>query len=78
MAIYNVCFHDGIDVKNSTIDELVNETILLRSKSGRLSMSKDYKNIVAEITHHGDVNGDVNNEINSLSLSPGPGPTDRF
>lgn len=75
MAIYKVCFHDGIDVKNSTIDELVNEAILLRSKSGKLSMSKDYRKIVAEITHHGDVNGDVNggingdvnSEINSLS-----------
>lgn len=83
MAIYNVCFHDGIDVKKSTIDELVNEAILLKSKNGKLSMSKDYRKIVAEITHHGDVNGgingerngerngeingDVNSEINSLS-----------
>lgn len=77
MAIYNVCFDDEMDVKNSTIDELVNEDILLRSKGGKLSMPKDYRKLVSEITHHGDVNGgingeingDVNGEINSLSSS---------
>jgi ATP-dependent DNA helicase RecG len=64
MAIYNVCFADGMDIKNSTIDELVKEDILLRSKSGKLSMPKDYRKLVSEIAHHGDVNGDVNGGIN--------------
>ena len=41
MAIYNVCFGDGLEVKTSTIDELVGEGILLRSKSGKLSVSVD-------------------------------------
>ena len=49
MAIYNVCFGDGQEVKTSTIDELVGEGIILRSKSGKLSMSKDYLGIYSEI-----------------------------
>lgn len=52
IAIYNVCFHDGLDVKQTTIDELVNEGILYRAKSGKLTMSKDYRKLVAEIAHH--------------------------
>ena len=64
MAIYKVCFGDGMEVKNSTIDELVNDGILLRTKSGKLTMSKDYRKLVSEITHHGGRNGDVNGEIN--------------
>ncbi len=49
MAIYNVCFGDGLEVKTSTIDELVGEGILLRSKSGKLSMSKEYQGIYSDI-----------------------------
>ena len=49
MAIYEVCFGDGLEVKTSTIDELVAEGILLRTKNGKLSMPKDYQNIFAEI-----------------------------
>lgn len=49
MAIYNVCFGDGLEVKTSTIDELVGEGILLRSKSGKLSMSKGYQGIYSDI-----------------------------
>lgn len=49
MAIYNVCFGDGLEVRISTIDELINEGIILRSKSGKLSMSKEYQNIFSEI-----------------------------
>lgn len=64
MAIYKVCFGDGIEVNNSTIDELVNDGILLRAKSGSLTMSKDYRKLVSEITHHGGRSGDVNGEIN--------------
>ncbi len=64
IAIYNVCFGDGLEVKTSTIDELVSEGIILRSKRGKLSMSKEYRKLVAEISHRGDVNGDVNGDIN--------------
>ena len=64
IAIYNVCFGDGLEVKTSTIDELVSEGIILRSKRGKLSMSKEYRKLVAEISHRGDVNGDVNGYVN--------------
>ena len=69
MAIYNVCFGDGVEVKTSTIDELVNEGYILRSKSGRLSMSKEYRKLVEEISHRADINGDINGDINNLSDS---------
>ena len=64
MAIYNVCFGDGLEVKAATVDELVEDGILLRSKTGKLSMAKEYKKIVAEIGHRGPVNGDVNGDVN--------------
>jgi ATP-dependent DNA helicase RecG len=64
MAIYNVCFGDGMEMKTATTDELVDEGILLRSKSGKLSMPKKYKKLVSEITHHAYVNGEINGEIN--------------
>lgn len=75
IAIYNVCFDDSLDVKSATIDELVNEGVLLRAKSGRLLMPKEYRNLVSEITHHnhrngeinGGINGEINGGINSLS-----------
>ena len=74
MAIYNVCFGDGLDVKPTTVDELVNEGILLRAKSGKLTMSKDYRKLVAEIAHHdgrnGDVNGLVNDSVSGLVNGP--------
>lgn len=73
MAIYNVCFSDGLDVKPTTIDELVGEGILLKTKGGKLSMSKDYRKLFTEIAHHdsreGDINGDINGEINGLKGS---------
>lgn len=49
MAIYNVCFDEGLHIQQDTIDGLVNEGILLRTKSGKLLMSKDYQRIYAEI-----------------------------
>ena len=67
MAIYNVCFGDGLEVKAATVDELVEDGILLRSKTGKLSMAKEYKKIVAEIGHRGPVNGPVNGEISCQS-----------
>jgi len=39
MAIYNVCFGDGLEVKAATVDELVEDGILLRSKTGKLCES---------------------------------------
>ena len=56
IAIYNVCFGDGIEVKDSVIDDLVNDGILLKSKSGKISMSKDYQNIYSEIHSTKSVN----------------------
>ena len=64
IAIYNVCFDDGLDVKLATIDELVNEGVLLRAKSGKLSMSKEYRKLVSDITHYDHQNGEINGEIN--------------
>lgn len=49
MAIYNVCFDEGLDIKPDTIDELVKDEILIKTKSGKLSMSKEYQRIYTEI-----------------------------
>lgn len=49
MALYDVCFGDGLEVKSTVVDGLVNEGILLRSKKGKVSMSKAYQNIYSEI-----------------------------
>lgn len=49
MAIYNVCFGDELVIKSSVIDVLVKDGILLRSKAGKISMSKDYQGIYSEI-----------------------------
>lgn len=56
MAIYNVCFGDGLEVRDSVIAELVNDEILLRSKIGKISMSKDYQRIYSEIHSTKSVN----------------------
>lgn len=49
MAIYEVCFGDGIDVKPSIFDELVKEGLLLRNRKGKLSMPKEYQSVFSEI-----------------------------
>lgn len=49
IAIYDVCFGEEVGVSAATIDELVLEGILSRSKMGKLSMSKDYRKIVSEL-----------------------------
>lgn len=56
MAIYNVCFGDGLEVRDAVIDDLVNDEILLRSKTGKISMSKDYQKIYSEIHSTKSVN----------------------
>ena len=56
MAIYNVCFGDGLEVRDAVIDDLVNDEILLRSKTGKISMSKDYQRIHSEIHSTKSVN----------------------
>ena len=56
MAIYNVCFGDGLEVKDTVIDDLVKNEILLRSKTGKISMSKDYQKIHSEIHSTKSVN----------------------
>ena len=42
----------------------------MRTKSGKLSMSKEYRKIVSEIVHHDSINGDVNGSVNSSVNSP--------
>lgn len=49
MAIYNVCFGEGLDIKSDLVDGLVKEGILIKAKSGNLSMSKEYQSIFSEI-----------------------------
>lgn len=56
MAIYNVCFGDGLDVNEALIDQLVRDGIILRSKSGKISMSKDYQTIHSEILSTRNIN----------------------
>ena len=56
-------------MKQTTMDELVNEGVLLRTRSGKLTMSKDYRKLVSEIVHHDARNDEINGEINSLSGS---------
>lgn len=56
MAIYNVCFGYGLDVKEAIIDSLVKDGILLRSKSGKISMSRDYQAIHSEILSTRSIN----------------------
>lgn len=56
MAIYNVCFGDGLDVKETIIDQLVKDGILLRSKSGKISMSRDYQAVHSEILSTRSIN----------------------
>ncbi len=56
MAIYNVCFNDGLEVRDSVIDELVKDEILLRSKTGKISMNKGYQSIYSEIYSTKSVN----------------------
>jgi ATP-dependent DNA helicase RecG len=56
MAIYNVCFGDGLEVKQDIVNGLVEEGLLLRAKSGKVSMSKGYQIIYAEIHSTKNVN----------------------
>ena len=46
-------------MKAATIDELVDEGILLRKKNGRPSMSKEYRKLVSEISYHDRRNGGI-------------------
>ena len=64
LAIYNVCFNGDLESLQTEVDELVKEGLLVRSKTGKISMSKEYKKIAAEIGHHGGVNGGVNGDVN--------------
>ena len=56
IAIYNVCFGDGIEVKQDVVNGLVEEGLLLKSKTGKISMSKDYQSIYSEIHSTKSVN----------------------
>lgn len=49
MAIYNVCFNEGLDIKQNIIDELLREEILIMTRNAKLSMSREYQRIYTEI-----------------------------
>ena len=49
MAVYNVCFNEGLDIKQNIIDELLREEILIMTRNGKLSMSREYQKIYTEI-----------------------------
>ena len=78
LAIYNVRFGKELEVPATAVDSLVSEGILMRSKTGRLSMSREYKRIASEIGSgngkgkenggiNGGVNGGVNGEVDKLN-----------
>ena len=80
LAIYKVRFGEKLEVLATTVDSLVSEGILMRSKTGRLSMSRAYKKIASEIGNssvkvkenggvNGGINGGINGEVNALSDS---------
>ena len=49
----------------ASVEELVGDGLLVRSKSGKLSMGKEYKRIAKEMSggKNGDGNGDGNGEL---------------
>ena len=51
------------------VDGLIADEILLQSKNGKVSMSKEYSRIVATIGHRDNKNGGVNGGVNVLSRS---------
>ena len=65
IAIYNVCFGTKQEGAQDVIDGLVDEGLLLRSKSGKLSMGKEYKRIAKEMSgvKNGDVNGQLDGQL---------------
>lgn len=70
-AIYNVCFDDGLDVPLATIDTLLSEGILQKSKSGKISMSKEYKKIASEIGVNRNNDDKVNDTYLIIKDNPG-------
>ena len=65
IAIYNVCFGTKQEDAQDVIDGLVDEGLLLRSKSGKLSMGKEYKRIAKEMSgvKNEDVNGQLDGQL---------------
>ena len=49
MALYEVCFRDGLDIKPIIIKELLEEGAILKDKNDNLLMPKDYQKIYSEI-----------------------------
>lgn len=66
IAIYNVCFGTKQEDAQDVIDGLVDEGLLVRSKTGKLSMGKEYKRITKEMSggKNGGINGGINGELN--------------
>ena len=56
IAIYNVCFGTKQEGAQDVIDGLVDEGLLLRSKSGKISMPREYQNIYSEIYSTKNIN----------------------
>lgn len=49
MALYEVCFRDGLDVKPVIIKDLLAEGTILKDKNENLLMPKEYQKIYSEI-----------------------------
>lgn len=49
MALYEVCFRDGLDIKPIIIKELLEEGAILKDKNDNLLMPKEYQKIYSEI-----------------------------
>ena len=67
LALYSVCLGDAVpDVAAAVVDGLVDEGLLVRSKTEKLSMGKEYKAIAKEMSEakNGEGNGDVNGDVN--------------
>ena len=55
MAIYHACFGGDQKVNQQVVDGLIADGILLQSKNGKVSMSKEYSRIVATIGHRDNI-----------------------
>lgn len=49
MALYNICFGEGLDIRSVIIEDLLEKGIILKDKNGKLLMPKEYQKIYSEI-----------------------------
>ena len=66
LALYSVCLGDAVpDVAAAVVDGLVGEGLLVRSKTGKLSMGREYRETAKEMNSakNGGINGGINGEL---------------